>query len=89
MKYVQLTMQEAKNRNWASPWNEGWEDWGESELNYTRGIWKVEYDDVGYEFVAADGGEPEDQTLNRNWSWVVGALNLAYQEGLKDGRNGL
>lgn len=27
------------------------------------------------EVVASDGGEPEDQTLDRAWSWVAPALN--------------
>ena len=30
--------------------------------------------------VGCDGGEPEDQTLNRDWSWVVTELNdLAHE----------
>ena len=33
-----------------------------------------------------DGGEPEDQSFGRNWSWVEGALKQAYQFGLEDGR---
>jgi hypothetical protein len=32
-----------------------------------------------------DGGEPEDQTLYRNWSWVVEALNKAYEDGVDEG----
>lgn len=28
-----------------------------------------------------DGGEPEDQTLGRDWSWVVPALNAAARTG--------
>lgn len=35
-----------------------------------------------------DGGEPEDQTLGRNWSWVEKAILKAYELGVKDGRNG-
>jgi len=34
--------------------------------------------------IGVDGGEPEDQTLGRDWSWVVGALNDAYAQGRKD-----
>ena len=30
--------------------------------------------------VGFDGGEPEDQTLNRDWSWVVDLLNQIDQE---------
>lgn len=38
------------------------------------------------EVVGEDGGEPEDQTLGRNWSWVVPALNAAYARGQRDGQ---
>jgi hypothetical protein len=89
MQYLQKSFKEAKELNWASPWNSGWESFSEDELFLLHGIWKVEYVDLGYEFVASDGGDPEDQTLSRDWAWVVGALNNAYQEGLKDGRSGL
>lgn len=30
--------------------------------------------------VGCDGGEPEDQTLGRDWFWVVGALNAVDAE---------
>lgn len=33
------------------------------------------------EVIGTDGGEPEDQTLIRDWSWVVPALNDAYELG--------
>ena len=35
--------------------------------------------------IGVDGGEPEDQTLYRDWNWVVEALNNAYKEGFFDG----
>lgn len=33
-----------------------------------------------YEAVGADGGEPEDQTLGRDWKWVVDLLNKVAEE---------
>jgi hypothetical protein len=33
------------------------------------------------EIVGWDGGEPEDQLLIRNWKWVEGALNRAFELG--------
>lgn len=33
------------------------------------------------ECLGSDGGEPEDQTLGRDWSWVAPALNAAYVRG--------
>lgn len=34
-----------------------------------------------------DGGEPEDQSFGRDWSWVGTELKRAYEQGLKDGAN--
>lgn len=38
------------------------------------------------EVLGTDGGEPEDQTLTRDWSWVVSSLNDAYSLGYERGR---
>lgn len=32
-----------------------------------------------------DGGEPEDNTFARDWSWVSGLIADAYAQGVKDG----
>ena len=32
-----------------------------------------------------DGGEPEDNTFARDWSWVGGLIADAYAQGVKDG----
>lgn len=34
-----------------------------------------------------DGGEPEDNSFGRDWSWVPDAIERAYAEGLKHGRD--
>lgn len=34
-----------------------------------------------------DGGEPEDQLFCRDWDWVPGEIERAYQLGLSDGRS--
>ena len=34
--------------------------------------------------VYSDGGEPEDNSFGRDWSWVPAALEEAYQKGLVD-----
>lgn len=36
-------------------------------------------------FEERDGGEPEDQSFYRDWSWVPDALKKAYALGLADG----
>ena len=33
-----------------------------------------------------DGGEPEDNSFGRDWSWVTTELQKAYEQGLVDGR---
>lgn len=42
-------------------------------------------DDGGAERIYCDGGEPEDQTFYRDWSWVKDELERAYAAGLRDG----
>ncbi len=32
----------------------------------------------------SDGGEPEDQLFCRDWNWVAGALEKAYELGKKE-----
>lgn len=32
-----------------------------------------------------DGGEPEDNTFYRDWSWVESIIEKAYKFGLEDG----
>lgn len=36
-----------------------------------------------------DQGEPEDNRFCRDWNWVAGALEQAYQFGLADGKKEL
>lgn len=40
---------------------------------------------VPAKIIGTDGGEPEDQTLGRNWSWVAPALQAAYRLGHRHG----
>lgn len=35
-----------------------------------------------------DRGEPEDNSFGRDWSWVGVELIKAYEQGLKDGKEG-
>ena len=36
-----------------------------------------------------DGGEPEDNSFNRDWNWVEGELRAADEQGKRDGGEGL
>lgn len=53
------------------------------------GIWRFE-NDVAVEFIGHDGGEPEDQTLDRDFRWVnlaiIKAYALGYKHSAQDGR---
>lgn len=35
--------------------------------------------------IATDGGEPEDQSFRRDWSWVPDELQKAYDAGYRKG----
>ncbi len=57
-------------------------DFGDSFTNYL--FCRTEYEglDIPYiRYVNCDGGEAEDQTLRRDYSWVAEELNRAYVEG--------
>lgn len=48
--------------------------------DYRKVIYRCE-DGVPVEWIGDDGGEPEDQTLGRDWKWVAPALRVAYKLG--------
>ena len=94
MRYVQKSFKAAAELNWAEPYDGMWEEAledikdGWSDFSYQNGIWEVE-DEIGYRFVGSDGGEPEDQTMKRDWAWVVDELNKAYLQGIYDAKEQL
>lgn len=46
----------------------------------------IRYASDGHKVLGSDGGEPEDQTLYRNWAWVPEALQEAYDRGVQYGK---
>lgn len=50
-------------------------------------------DGMQKEVIGYDGGEPEDQTLNRDWQWVPKAIwdgyILGYDHGYEAGQNNI
>ena len=58
-------------------WSDVYDDWNP----YWVGVWMF-VDGVATKLIGSDGGEPEDQTMGRDWSWVVPALNEAYRLGV-------
>lgn len=79
-----LTYPEAAALKAPHPW-EDWEEYQDDGYDYTSGIWRCE-DGEPVEFMGSDGGEPEDNTLGRDWSWVAPALQKAYAQGYAAGR---
>lgn len=61
------------------PYHSDWED-DSDRYEYGQGIWRC-VDGKPVEFIGEDGGEPEDQTLRRDWSWVAGELTRAFELG--------
>lgn len=63
---------------------------GLAEKNpYQYTSYLVEFSVDGVALIGQDGGEPEDQTLGRDWKWVVSALQRAYDAGVADAKPGL
>lgn len=56
---------------------EFYEDW--PDAHYTN-ILIENLPNYTVRIVGMDGGEPEDQTLNRNWDWIVEELNKLAKE---------
>lgn len=63
------------------------EDRWENSDDYRTAL--VKWDTVAQvgKLLAVDGGEPEDQLFCRDLSWVIDALEEAYTDGLKEGKN--
>lgn len=47
----------------------------------SSGIWATTDAGVPIRYLGRDGGEPEDQRLDRRWRWVKDALEWAHAEG--------
>lgn len=60
----------------------GYEDYWEDSQG--SGIWQFE-NDVAVAFIGHDDGDPEDQTLDRGFRWVLKALVDAYALGYTHG----
>lgn len=90
MKYIQANFADGQNLNLCPPdnypnWTEYEEEsWG--DLYETNGIW-IKNDDGSTELIAQDGGEPEDNSFDRDGCWIVGELNKAFRLGFETGYN--
>lgn len=76
-KVIEIT--EAKSKGYPdSDWLSDWDDYGSVLYEFRGG--------KPFKQLASDGGEPEDNTLSRDHSWIAGALQEAYDDGLEEGR---
>lgn len=77
-----------KKRYEVLSWEELEDRYPEEAGDYTS--WRAEHrylvDHARGVVVYSDGGEPEDQTFDRDWGWVEGELNKAYADGYDDGK---
>ena len=76
VEYRSITFRDAKERGWPDTD----EDDDYHDLDYTSILYRFE-DGVPVAVIGTDGGEPEDQTLRRDWRWVTFALQAAYDLG--------
>ena len=53
----------------------------------TNGLFELSSSGDLVRCLGIDGGGPEDQTLRRNWRWVEGEINKAYQDGAEEALN--
>lgn len=53
----------------------------EDDIDYTQSLAIKCGDEV---MIHSDGGEPEDNSFTRDWSWVKGVIEKAYAQGRKD-----
>jgi hypothetical protein len=84
VKYVICRLDTAKKLGY--PGIAEWYD--PDELYYINGVFRFE-DGKPVDLVGTDGGEPEDQTLTRDWAWVASTLTKAYALGYQDGSDAI
>lgn len=75
--YEVASLSDARERGW--PYFYAWDAAG--DITFGWGVWRCE-DGVGVEIIGEDGGEPEDQILVRDWSWVAPAIQAAFDLGV-------
>ena len=78
MKYKTFTFEEAAKLNPENP--EFTELLEYHDFDYRSVVCEIE-GDKPIRILGMDGGEPEDQTLYRDWSWVASELNKAFEIG--------
>lgn len=75
-RYIQVSQKEAKDKNYPEAEDFGkWHD--DYELDWLQAIYECDDEGTPIRLVSTDGGEPEDNSFNRDGAWIVGELNRA------------
>lgn len=74
MRFQILNLRDALEQGYTNEW------WGPHDLDWVDEYQSCVVDTQKNTIVGVDGGEPEDQTLGRDWSWVADALNEVHEE---------
>lgn len=82
MRFEVFNLKEAFEKNF--PGIKEYEGTFDPDDEMPNGIWEMQ-NLQPYRLIAIDGGEPEDQSFTRSLSWIVDALELAYDDGYYDG----
>jgi hypothetical protein len=82
IEYKCVSLREAIKNGYSGA--EEYEDYGDYELDWCMGIWMF-HNGVATKLLRVDGGEPEDNSFNRDGSWITPALNEAYKLGYLEG----
>lgn len=77
VEYVLRDLNEAHEAGWPGTWESRWDD--------RDALFEV-IDGQPTRLIDVDGGEPEDNSFRRDWGWVPGELQKAYELGLAHGR---
>lgn len=76
IEYRVVPINEAMEQGYpdATRWDGYYEDWEMALYRFENG--------TPVEFLASDGGEPEDNSFLRDGAWIAPALNAAYRLGV-------
>lgn len=74
--YQVKTIEQAKGMGWPEA-----DEYGDYDADFRCGLWELQ-DGKPVRLLGTDCGEPEDNRFTRDWSWVRGELQRAYDDGL-------
>ena len=85
VRYEVHPLGEAKGKGFPPPSLFTWDDFDDWDFFTRSAVYRISGDVVT--FLGMDGGELEDQTLWRNWSWDAEELREAWWDGFYAGES--